>query len=76
MKFALDNFVTKSVTATQLFPLFWKAAGILEDRCQLKVMAVTSNDAPANLTMHQIHKDMKHSKVANHEEKKGQKPIC
>ena len=35
LKFALANFATKNVTAVQLFPLFWKAVGILEDKCNL-----------------------------------------
>ena len=42
MKFTLDNFGTKNVTVVQLFPLFWKAVGILEDRCKLAVVVVTS----------------------------------
>ena len=40
MKFTLANFGTKNVTAVQLFPLFWKVVGILEDKCKLNVMAV------------------------------------
>ena len=42
MKFTLANFGTKNVTALQLFPLFWKAVGILEDKCKLAVVAVTN----------------------------------
>ena len=42
MKFTLANFGTKNVTAVQRFPLFWKVVGILEDKCKLNVMAVTS----------------------------------
>lgn len=69
MKFTLANFATKAVTATQLFPLFWKAVGILEEKCKLKVMAVTSDGASANRTMYQMHKNMKHSTTANYEDK-------
>ena len=39
LKFTLANFATKNVTSLQLFPLLWKAVGILEDN-DLKVMAV------------------------------------
>ena len=42
LKFALANFATINVTSVQLFPLFWKAVGILEDKCNLQVIAVTS----------------------------------
>ena len=53
MKFTIVNFATKNVTATQLFPLIWKAVGrMLEERCKLKVMAVTSDGATANRTMY------------------------
>ena len=40
----------KNVTAVQLFPLSWKAIGILEDRCKLAVVAVTSDGAASNRT--------------------------
>ena len=69
MKFTLAKFATKSVTATYLFPLFWKHVGILEEKYQLKVMAITSDGASANRTMHSMNKDMKHYAVANYEEK-------
>ena len=69
MKFTLANFGTKNVTAVQLFPLFWKAVGILEDKCKLKVMAVTSDGASANRTMYQMHKDMEHSTFTNYDKK-------
>ena len=61
MKFTIANFATKNVTATQLFPSFWKAVGILEERCKLKVMAVTSDGAAANRTMYQMHIAMEHN---------------
>ena len=61
MKFTIANFATKNVNATQLFPLFWKAVGILEERCKLKVMAVTSDGVTANRTMYQMHIAMKHN---------------
>ena len=69
MKFTIANFATKNVTAIQLFPLFWKAVGILEERCKLKVMAVTSDGASANRTMYQMHIAMKHTTTVNYEER-------
>lgn len=58
LKFSFANFATKNVTAVQLFPLFWKAVGILEDNCELKVVAVTSDGASANRTFYKIHESM------------------
>ena len=59
-KFTLANFATKKVTSLQLFPLLWKAVGILEDN-DLKVMAVTSDGAAANRTMYRMHSEMKYT---------------
>ena len=39
-KFSLANFATVSATSSQLFPLFWKAVGILELQCKLKVSKI------------------------------------
>ena len=58
LKFALANFATKNVTAVQFFPLFWKAVGILEDKCNLQVVAVTSDGASLNRTMYRMHAKM------------------
>ena len=69
MKLTLANFVKKSITFTKLFPLFWKTVGILEDQCKLKVMTVTTDGASSHQTIYQMHKDMKHSAVTNHEER-------
>lgn len=68
LKFTVANFATKSVTAPQLFVLFWKAVGVLED-ANLKVMAVTSDGASANRTMYQMHEVMKHSVITSYQEK-------
>ena len=58
IKFAFANFATKNVTSLQLFPLFWNAVGILEDSCELKVVAVTSDGASANRTFYKMHAKM------------------
>ena len=57
-KFALANFVTKNVTAVQLFPFFWKAVGILGDKCNLQVVVITSDGASPNSTMYIMHAKM------------------
>ena len=47
-KFSLANFATKYATASQIFPLFWKAVGICEAQCAIKVVATTCDGASAN----------------------------
>ena len=58
MKFSLANFATTNATAVQLFPLFWKAVGILEENVGMKVVGVTSDGASPNRTMHRMHLHM------------------
>ena len=58
LKFALANFAAKNVTAVQLFQLFWKAVGILEDKCNLQVIDVTSDVASSHRTMYRMHAKM------------------
>ena len=57
VKFTLANFATSNVKPIQLFPLFWKAVGIVEDNCNLQVVAV-SDGASSNRTMYCIHLQM------------------
>ena len=66
LKFSFANFATKDVSAINLFPIFWKAVGILED-CELKVIAVTSDGASSNRTFYKMHKNMPGSVVAGEE---------
>ena len=40
-KFPLANFGTNTASATQIFPLFWKAVDFRENKCGLKVMELT-----------------------------------
>ena len=47
-KFNLANFATKNATASQIFPLFWKAVAICETQCAIKVVAATCDGASAN----------------------------
>ena len=49
LKHTLGYFVTAAVTAAvQLFPLFWRAVGILELSCSLTVVISTLDGALAN----------------------------
>ena len=48
MKFSVANFATTNATSVQLFPLFWKAVGILEENVGMKVVGVTSDGASPN----------------------------
>ena len=47
-KFSFANFATTGATSSQIFPLFWKAVGICELECGLKVVATTSDGASPN----------------------------
>ena len=53
-KFTLANFATTSVTASQLFPIFWKAIGICE-LLKLKVLAATCDGASSNRKFFKMH---------------------
>ena len=55
MKFSLANFATTNATSVQLFPLFWKAVGILEENVRMKVVGATSEGASPNRTMYRMH---------------------
>ena len=58
LKFSFANFATTKAKSTKLFALFWKAVGILEDKCGVKVVGVTSDDASANRSMYRMHLHM------------------
>ena len=62
LKFTLANFATSNVKAIQLFPLFWKAVGIVEDNSNLQVVVVTSDGASSNRTMYRMHLQMEEVK--------------
>ena len=58
VKFSLANFATTNATSAQLFPLFWKAVGILEENVGMKVVGVTSYGTSPNRTMYRMHLHM------------------
>ena len=47
-KSILANFAAKNATASQIFPLFWKAVAICETQCAIKVVAAICDGASAN----------------------------
>ena len=58
LKFTLANFATTGATSVQMFPLFWKAVGILEDKVGIKVVGVTCDGASPNRSMFRMHLHM------------------
>ena len=54
-KFSWANFVTKNTTASQIFPLFWKAVRICETQCVIKVVAATCDGTSASRKFFRIH---------------------
>ncbi|KAK7481901.1 hypothetical protein BaRGS_00026809 [Batillaria attramentaria] len=54
---SLGFFGTQTVTADVLYPLFWKAVGLLETACNLKVIACTSDKATPNQRLYDLHGD-------------------
>ena len=58
LKFSFANFDTDGATSMQMFPLFWKAVGILEIKCNLKVIAATCDGASPNRKLFRMHSHM------------------
>ena len=55
LKFCLAHFATTGATAAQLMPLFWEAVCHLETRCNLWVIATTSDGAAPNRRFYRLH---------------------
>ena len=64
LKFSMANFATTSATSFQIFPLFWKAVGILELQCGLKVVAATCDGASANRKFFKMHRNLSIEKAS------------
>ena len=64
-KFSLANFATKNATASQIFPLFWKAVAIGETQCANKVVAATCDGASANHKFFRMHFGLTHDDELN-----------
>lgn len=52
---SMGYFSTKTATADTLFPLFWKAVGMLERSCDLKVIASVSDKGTPNQRLYDMH---------------------
>ena len=57
-KFSLANFATKDATSWQIFSIFWKAIGICELECGLKIIGVTCDGASVNRKFFRMHSSM------------------
>ena len=56
LKYAVAYFATYGIISIQLMGLFWMAVSILEDNCNLWVIAATSNGASPNRKFYQMHR--------------------
>ena len=54
-KFSFANFATANATAIQIYPLVWKALGILEKKCHLKVLAICCDGMSSNRSFFEMH---------------------
>lgn len=52
---SLGFFGTHTATADAIYPLFWKAIGLLERVCNLKVIASSSDKATPNQRLYDMH---------------------
>ena len=57
LSYSLATFATTGATVFQIFPLFWRAVGILEN-IYLKVIAATANGASPNRNFFRMHKPL------------------
>ena len=56
-KFSLANFAIDGISASQIFPLLWKAISICE-KSSLKVIAVTCDAASPNRKVFRVHRHL------------------
>ena len=48
LSYTFATFATSGISSYEFFPLFWRAVGILEGTCGLKVIAATADGASCN----------------------------
>ena len=67
LKFDSGYFGTRDVTAHQLLMQFWKVVAVLEDTCNLHVIAAVSDGASSNRAFYRIHQmlDSVHKNVVH-----------
>ena len=58
LKYSFYYFATNNVTAGQPLPLFWYLVELLELRCNLWVIATTSDGASPNRRLYRIHSEL------------------
>ena len=58
LKFELGYFGTRGMLSYQIMSRFWRAVSILEDTCDLHVIAAVSDGAPSNRSFFKMHKQM------------------
>ena len=58
LKFEVGYFGTKDVTPHQIMLIFWRVISILEDTCNLLVIAVVSDGASSNRAFYKMHNMM------------------
>ena len=61
LKFNMGFVATDGAIAHQIFPLFWKAVGILEVTCKLKVIAAVCDGASPNRKFMKMHRKIDQS---------------
>jgi hypothetical protein len=54
LKMSLGFFGSHTATADSMYPLFWKAVGVLESVCNLKVISSTSDKATPNQRLYNM----------------------
>lgn len=62
-KFSLANFATNTASSFHIFPAFWKAVGMVETQCNLKVLAVTCNGASTNRKFFEMHFELESDQI-------------
>ena len=65
LEFPFANIPTRDTTGEQLFPIMWEAVKNLE-KCGLKVIAITADEASPNRKFFQMHKKLGKSKEKSH----------
>ena len=65
-KFSLANFATRNATASQIFPLFWKAVcNLWKHSVPLKLLLLTCDEASANRKFFRMHFGLTHADELN-----------
>ena len=61
LKFELGYFGTRGMLSYQIMGRFWRAVCILEDTCNLHVIAVVSDGASSNRSFYKMHRNLSRS---------------